>query len=156
MRVFSQAVKVWKTIVAVMFLCKKKFIILNNIEIFNAFERPLNIFFGCSVGKYFFNTINNPIWDEGRTIKICVIFAPPYYIYLVASRLQKILFEVPGVEKLPHLLLCPSVIFLIIFSFNVWFLFILQFIHRIFLELLQLKKSLNQLVSSSYRTIKVC
>ena len=156
MRVFSQAVKVWKTIVAVMVLCKKKFIILNNIEIFNAFERPLSIFFGCSVPKYFFNTINNTIWDEGRTIKICVIFAPPYYIYLVASRLQKILFEVPGVETLPRLLLCPSVVFLIIFSFNVWFLFILQFIHRIFLELLQLKKSLNQLVSSSYRTIKVC
>ena len=42
-----------------------KFIILNKIEIFNAFERPLNIF--CvAVRKYFFYTINNTNLDERR------------------------------------------------------------------------------------------
>ena len=54
-----------------------KFIILNKIEIFNAFERPLNIFcLAVPFTNIFFNTINNTNIDEGRKIKILVVFAP--------------------------------------------------------------------------------
>ena len=52
-------------------LIQIKFIILNKTEIFNAFERPLNIFcLAVPFASIFFYTINNTNLDEGREIKI--------------------------------------------------------------------------------------
>ena len=49
---------------------QKKFIILNKIEIFNAFKRPLNMFVWLFPSQIFFLYYNNSNLDEGQKIKI--------------------------------------------------------------------------------------